>query len=80
MGSFSIWHWLVVLVIVLLLFGAGKIPKLMGDMAKGVTAFKKGLKDGEEEAAKPATEGTAAAAQVTEQPAAGDAAKKEAQA
>jgi sec-independent protein translocase protein TatA len=79
MGSFSIWHWLVVLVIVLLLFGAGKIPKLMGDMAKGVTAFKKGLKDGEEEAAKPAAEGTSAA-QVTEQPAAGDAAKKEAKA
>ena len=51
MGSFSIWHWLVVLVIVLLLFGAGKIPKLMGDMAKGVKAFKKGLKEGEEEAA-----------------------------
>ena len=79
MGSFSIWHWLVVLVIVLLLFGAGKIPKLMGDMAKGVTAFKKGLKDGEEEPAKPATETTTA--QVTEQqPAAGDAAKKEAKA
>jgi sec-independent protein translocase protein TatA len=43
MGSFSIWHWLIVLVIVLLLFGAGKIPSLMGDMAKGVKAFKKGL-------------------------------------
>lgn len=43
MGSFSIWHWLIVLVIVLLLFGAGKIPKLMGDMAKGVKEFKKGL-------------------------------------
>jgi sec-independent protein translocase protein TatA len=49
MGSFSIWHWLVVLVIVLLLFGAGKIPKLMGDMAKGVKAFKEGLKDMNEE-------------------------------
>lgn len=49
MGSFSIWHWLVVLVIVLLLFGAGKIPKLMGDMAKGVKAFKSGLKEDEEE-------------------------------
>lgn len=47
MGSFSIWHWLIVLVIVLLLFGAGKIPKLMGDMAKGVKAFKKGLADEE---------------------------------
>jgi sec-independent protein translocase protein TatA len=45
MGSFSIWHWLIVLVIVLLLFGAGKIPKLMGDMAKGVKAFKKGLNE-----------------------------------
>ena len=48
MGSFSIWHWLVILVIVLLLFGAGKIPKLMGDMAKGVKAFKHGMKDDEE--------------------------------
>ena len=54
MGSFSIWHWLIVLVIVLLLFGAGKIPKLMGDMAKGVKAFKKGLAD--EEADKPASD------------------------
>jgi len=49
MGSFSIWHWLIVLVIVLLLFGAGKIPKLMGDMAKGVKAFKKGLNEDEDD-------------------------------
>ncbi|EPY01308.1 twin-arginine translocase TatA/TatE family subunit [Magnetospirillum fulvum] len=49
MGSWSIGHWLIVLVIVLLLFGANKIPKLMGDMAKGVKAFKQGLKDGDEE-------------------------------
>jgi sec-independent protein translocase protein TatA len=41
----SIWHWLILLVIVLLLFGAGKVPKLMGDMAKGVKAFKEGMKD-----------------------------------
>jgi sec-independent protein translocase protein TatA len=55
MGSMSIWHWLILLVIVLLLFGAGKVPKLMGDMAKGVKAFKEGMKDikGEDEA-KPA--------------------------
>ncbi|MBI4970041.1 MAG: twin-arginine translocase TatA/TatE family subunit [Rhodospirillales bacterium] len=45
MGFGSIWHWIIVLVIVLLLFGAGKIPRLMGDMAKGVKAFKAGLKD-----------------------------------
>mgnify|MGYP001807075648 FL=1 len=51
MGSFSIWHWLIVLVIVLLLFGAGKIPKLMGDMAKGVKAFKKGLNEDDEASA-----------------------------
>lgn len=49
MGSFSIWHWLIVLVIVLLLFGAGKLPNVMGDIAKGVKAFKSGLKDEEEE-------------------------------
>jgi len=55
MGSWSIGHWLIVLVIVLLLFGANKIPKLMGDMAKGVKAFKQGLKDGDEDiAAQPA--------------------------
>ena len=45
MGSFSIWHWLVVLVIVLLVFGRGKIPELMGDMAKGIKSFKKGMAD-----------------------------------
>ena len=46
MGSFSIWHWLVVLAIVLLVFGGrGKIPVLMGDFAKGIKAFKSGLKE-----------------------------------
>ncbi|AWK86391.1 twin-arginine translocase TatA/TatE family subunit [Azospirillum thermophilum] len=48
MGSFSIWHWLVVLVIVLLLFGAGKLPNVMGDLAKGIKAFKAGMKDEDE--------------------------------
>ena len=46
MGTFSIWHWLIVLVVVLVLFGGrGKLSSLMGDMAKGITAFKKGLKE-----------------------------------
>jgi sec-independent protein translocase protein TatA len=46
MGSFSIWHWLIVLVIVLVLFGGrGKIAQIMGDFAKGINAFKKGLKE-----------------------------------
>ncbi|WP_295812942.1 twin-arginine translocase TatA/TatE family subunit [uncultured Nitratireductor sp.] len=52
MGSFSIWHWLIVLVVVLLLFGRGKIPELMGDMAKGIKSFKKGMSDEDEETAK----------------------------
>ena len=51
MGSFSIWHWLIVLVVVLLLFGRGKIPELMGDMAKGIKSFKKGMADDEAAAA-----------------------------
>lgn len=49
MGSFSIWHWAIVAVIVLLLFGGrGKLSGIMGDAAKGIRAFKEGLK-GEEE-------------------------------
>lgn len=44
MGSFSIWHWLIVLAVVLLLFGGrGKISQLMGDFGKGLKAFKKGV-------------------------------------
>jgi len=56
MGGFSIWHWIVVLLIVLVLFGAGKLPQVMGDVAKGIKNFKAGLKDEEEdgEANKPA--------------------------
>ncbi|MCM0021138.1 MAG: twin-arginine translocase TatA/TatE family subunit [Tagaea sp.] len=49
MGMTSIWHWLILLVVVLLLFGAGKIPKLMGDMASGIKAFKKGMKEDEDQ-------------------------------
>jgi sec-independent protein translocase protein TatA len=52
MGSLSIWHWLVVIVVVMLLFGLGKISELMGDVAKGVKSFKKGLAD-DDEAPKP---------------------------
>jgi len=52
MGFTSIWHWIIVLLIVLLLFGAGKLPKVMGDLAKGIKNFKAGLKDeGEDETA-----------------------------
>jgi sec-independent protein translocase protein TatA len=53
MGSLSIWHWIVVIVVVLLLFGRGKISELMGDMAQGIKAFKKGMSDDEKPAAGP---------------------------
>ncbi|MFB0922412.1 MAG: twin-arginine translocase TatA/TatE family subunit, partial [Alphaproteobacteria bacterium] len=46
MGTFSIWHWVIVLVVVLVLFGGrGKIPSLMGDVAKGIKSFKSNMKD-----------------------------------
>jgi sec-independent protein translocase protein TatA len=51
MGSMSLMHWLVVLAIVLVLFGAGKLPRVMGDFAKGIKAFKTGMKEEEQEAA-----------------------------
>jgi sec-independent protein translocase protein TatA len=54
MGGVSIWHWLVVGVIVLLLFGRGKISEMMGDVAKGIKAFKKGMTEEEAATAPPA--------------------------
>ena len=50
MGGFSLWHWLVVGVIILLLFGKGRFSDMMGDVAKGLKSFKKGMADDEEEA------------------------------
>ncbi len=43
MGSLSIWHWIIVLLLVMVLFGRGKISDLMGDVAKGIKTFKKGM-------------------------------------
>ena len=46
MGSLSIWHWAIVIVVLLLLFGGrGKLSGLMGDAAKGIKAFREGLKN-----------------------------------
>ena len=47
MSSFSVWHWLIVLAVVLIFFGRGKIPELMGDVAKGIKNFKKGMAEEE---------------------------------
>jgi len=48
MGSFSIWHWLIVGIIVLLLFGRGRFSDMMGDVAKGIKSFKKGMTEDED--------------------------------
>ncbi len=53
MGSFSLMHWIVVLAIVVILFGAGRLPRVMGDFAKGIKAFKAGMREDEETAAAP---------------------------
>lgn len=53
MGSLSIWHWLIVLVVVMVMFGGrGKISSLMGDFAQGIKAFKKGMSEDEKTADK----------------------------
>jgi sec-independent protein translocase protein TatA len=54
MGGFSIWHWLLFGIVALLLFGGkGKISDIMGDFAKGIKSFKKGMQDDDEVASKP---------------------------
>jgi sec-independent protein translocase protein TatA len=48
MGGLSLWHWLVVGVVVMLLFGKGRFSDMMGDVAKGIKSFKKGMTDEDE--------------------------------
>ena len=48
MGGFSLWHWLIVGVVILLLFGKGRFSDMMGDVAKGLKSFKKGMSEDEE--------------------------------
>jgi sec-independent protein translocase protein TatA len=55
MGSLSVWHWLIVLAVVLIFFGRGKIPDLMGDVAKGIKNFKKGMAEDDTVATKSPT-------------------------
>lgn len=53
MGSFSLMHWVLVVLVIVLLFGGGRISSLMGDVAKGIKAFKKGMADDEDADAAP---------------------------
>lgn len=45
MGSFSLAHWLVVLAVVVIVFGAGRVPRAMGDLARGIRAFRSGMRE-----------------------------------
>ena len=66
-GTFSIWHWLIVLAVVVLLFGGGgKISKIMGDFGSGLKAFKKGVKDEDAEAKKKLEEGETLASEASD--------------
>ncbi|HYD23392.1 MAG TPA: twin-arginine translocase TatA/TatE family subunit [Croceibacterium sp.] len=47
MGSFSLWHWAIVALVILVLFGRGRISEMMGDFGKGISSFKKGLSEAE---------------------------------
>ena len=47
MGSFSIWHWLIVLLIILVLFGRGRVADIMGEFGKGLKSFKQGMNEDE---------------------------------
>ncbi len=58
MGSFSIWHWLIVLVIVMLVFGTKKLSNMGSDIGKAVKGFKDGVKGDEDKPVTPATPGT----------------------
>jgi sec-independent protein translocase protein TatA len=72
MGTLSIWHWLIVILVIVLLFGSKKIPDLAKGIGQGLREFKKALKEDEKEAPK---EGTAAKDSSTDKPDKKDTAK-----
>jgi sec-independent protein translocase protein TatA len=63
LGSFSLTHWIVVLLIVVILFGAGKLPRLMGDLASGIKVFKRTMNEGDTPEAPPSPPPTVASDQ-----------------
>lgn len=62
MGSFSLMHWVIVALVILVLFGRGRISEVMGDFGKGIKSFKQGMNDENEHAAVPPP------AQISQQP------------
>lgn len=77
MGSLSIWHWLVVLVIVVLIFGTSKLKNMGKDLGGAVKGFKEGMKEAQDEPAKPAKPAQVAEQKPVEAPAAKEEAKPE---
>ena len=77
MGSMSVWHWVIVAVVVMLLFGRGKVSELMGDVAKGIKAFKKGMAEDEPTTPAAASASTDGVKQIDGQPVAAQTAKAE---
>ena len=67
MGSLSIWHWLILLFVVVVVFGTKKLRNVGGDLAGAVKGFKDGMKDGSTEPAKAGNEASESAAKVTGQ-------------
>jgi sec-independent protein translocase protein TatA len=70
MGGFSLWHWLIVGLVILLLFGKGRFSDMMGDVAKGLKSFKKGMSEDEEAEQRRLTAERSAQAQPVPPPAA----------
>ncbi len=62
----SIWQILLIVLVIVLLFGAGKLPRLMGDFAKGIKSFKTGMREGE--APPPPAQSAAAPAEAPQEP------------
>ncbi|SPJ17292.1 Sec-independent protein translocase protein TatA [Burkholderiales bacterium] len=56
MGSLSIWHWLIVLVVVLLVFGTGKLKNMGRDLGGAIKGFKEGIKEGTDPVSAPPTQ------------------------
>ena len=56
MGTFSVWHWSILLVVFFLFFGRGKVSQLMADLGKGISKFKKGIRDTDKCEGQPAAE------------------------
>lgn len=67
MGGLSVWHILLVLVVIMILFGAGKLPKVMGDLGKGIKNFKEGLNTKEDDTPKAVSSDSGASARTADQ-------------